>query len=263
MKEKGAQTRRLGQNYKDVLPSLLNMAEKPRMTLEIQQELSDGMALEETMAGLFINSENEDLQKEQEEKTAKLQADFAKQLEEQQAKLDAARHEKRQKLIRKEQEDLKMMEKKQQLMNQQLELYRLNQRVKQAEIAARLREEEVLEPREREREREEQRLRQRREAQERESRQRARLSLTQRKHVDQQLDLLRAASAGEVAEINVSEVGKEGVGMVDEGGDTLSVTRSGLNQWCDFCLKPYGLGQWVREYDPVPSPRRWVQDFFT
>ena len=33
------------------------------MTLEIQQEISDGMALEETMAGLFINSENEDLQK--------------------------------------------------------------------------------------------------------------------------------------------------------------------------------------------------------
>ena len=152
MKEKRVQTMRLGQNYKDVLPSLLNMAEKPRMTLEIQQELSDGMALEETMAGLFINSENEDLQKEQEGKTAKLQEDFAKQLEEQQAKFDAAKHEKRQKLIRKEQEDLKMMEKKQQLTNQQLEQYRLNQRVKQAEIAARLREEEELEACERERE---------------------------------------------------------------------------------------------------------------
>ncbi|KAK3176986.1 hypothetical protein OEA41_008312 [Lepraria neglecta] len=120
--------------------------------------------------------------------------------------------------------------------------------------SARLREEEELEAREHEREA--QRLRQRREAQERESRQRARLSLTQRKHVDQQLDLLRAASAGEVAEINVTDVGKEGVGMVDEGGDTSSVTRSGLNRWCDFCLKPYDLGQWVREYDPVPSPRR-------
>ena len=147
------------------------------------------------------------------------------------------------------------MEKMQQLMNQQLELYRLNQRVEQAEITARLREEEELEACERDHE--EQRLRQRREAQERELRERARLSLTQRKHVDQQLDLLRAASAGGVAEINVSGVGKEGVEMMDEGSDT----RSGWNRWCDFRLKLYGLGQWVREHDSVPSPRRWVQDF--
>ena len=151
------------------------------------------------------------------------------------------------------------MEKMQQLMNQQLELYRLNQRVEQTEVTARLREEEELEACERDHE--EQRLRQRREAQERELRQKARLSLTQRKHVDQQLDLLRAASAGRVAEINISGVGKEGVEMMDEGSDTLSVTRSGWNRWCDFCLKLYGLGQWVREHDSVPSPRRWVQDF--
>ena len=56
MKEKGAKPMRLGQNNKDILPALMAMAEKPTMTLEIQQELSNGLELEQTMAGLFINN---------------------------------------------------------------------------------------------------------------------------------------------------------------------------------------------------------------
>ena len=245
MKEKGAKPMRLGHNYKDILPALMAMAEKPTMTLEIQQELSNGLGLEQTMAGLFINSDSLEFQKEQELKSAKLQEDFEKRLEEQQSRLDGARRETRQKSILKEQEHLQQMEMNRRLMEQQTELYRLNQRVKQAELRARLREEEEAEAREREREAD--RVRQRREAQERESRQRGRLSLTQRKTVEQQLDLLRAAHAGGVTEASVRGVAPEGLGMLSQDGTAYSVTRSGLNRWCDFCLKPYGLESWASE----------------
>ena len=245
MKEKGAKPMRLGQNYKDILPALMAMAEKPTMTLEIQQELSNGLELEQTMAGLFIHEDNEELQKEQEMKTAKLQEDFNRRLEEQQSRLDAARRETHQKMVLKEQEHLQSMEADRRLMEHQIELYRLNQRVKQAELRERLREEEETEARERELEAVS--LRQRREVQERESRQRARLSLTQMKTVEQQIDLLRAAHAGGVTEASVSGVAPEGLGMLSPDGYTSSVTRSGLNRWCDFCLKPYGLDSWVRE----------------
>ena len=243
MKEKGAKPMRLGQNYKEILPALMAMAEKPPITLEIQQELRNGLELEQTMAGLFINKDSEEFQKEQEMKTAKLQEDFDRRLEEQQSRLDGARRVTHQKMIFKEQEHLQSMEANKRLMEHQIELYRLNQRMKQAELRARLREEEETEARERELEAD--RLRQRREVQERESRQRVRLSLTQRKTVDQQLDLLRAAHAGGVTEASVRGVAPEGLGMLNQDGSTSSVTRSGLNRWCDFCLKPYGLESWA------------------
>ena len=249
MKEKGATPMRLGQNYKEILPALMAMAEKPTMTLEIQQELRNGLELEQTMAGLFINKDSEEFQKEQEMKTAKLQEDFDRRLEEQQSKLDGARRVAHQKMIFKEQEHLQSMEANKRLMEHQIELYRLNQRVKQAELRARLREEEETEARERELEAD--RLRQRRAAQERESRQRIRLSLTQRKTVDQQLDLLRAAHAGGVTEASVRGVAPEGLGMLNQDGSTSSVTRSGLNRWCDFCLKPYGLESWASKLIPT------------
>ena len=245
MKEKGAKPMRLGKNYQDILPALMAMAEKPTMTLEIQQELSNGLGLEQTMAGLFINNDDEEFQKEQERKTAELQEDFERQLEAQQSRLDRTRREAHQKLVLKEQEHLQSMEANKRLMEHQLELYRLNQRVKQAELRARLREEDETEARERELEAD--RLRQRREVQERESRQRARLSLTQRKTVDQQLDLLRAAHAGGVTEVRVRGVAPEGLGMLSLDGTTNSVTQSGINRWCDFCLKPYGLDSWASE----------------
>ena len=80
-----------------------------------------------------------------------------------------------------------------------------------------------------------------------ESRQRGRLSLTQRKTVEQQLDLLRAAHAGGVTEASVRGVAPEGLGMLSQESSAYSVTRSGLNRWCDFCLKPYGLKSWASE----------------
>jgi hypothetical protein len=109
MKEKGAPTVRLGQNYRDIIPALLEMAEKLKVMLGIQQELSDDLTLEQTMASLFINSDGEQLWEEYEAKIIQLHREFTKQVEE---KLNANCDMQRQLILKeqqvlKEQEDLK------------------------------------------------------------------------------------------------------------------------------------------------------------
>ena len=178
MKDRGAQTMRLGRNYEDIVPALIEMAAKPKVTLDIQKELGDGLSLEQTMAGLFVRDDSKSINQEHEAQKAKMQKDFARGLDQQQNKIEAARQAtKQKKLLLEQQASLAKIEKQKQLMEHQVELYRLNQRIKQAEIRSRLREEQDLEAREREHE--QQVLASRRAAQERESRQRYGLSLTQ------------------------------------------------------------------------------------
>ena len=249
MKEKGAQTIRLTRDYKTILPALVEMAEKPELTLRIQHELHQGCTLEGTMASLFIRDDSAKLNTEHERKTAKLQEDFNKRLQEQQGRKDAARRMASQTALRslynKEKHDLTVLERQKQAMQQKMEAYRLNQRVREAELAARLREEEAMEA-ERVRVREQEEAYARRKAEERESEQRCALSLTQRRLVDQQLQLLRRASLAGLSSVWVPGVEAEGLGMVaDEDPRRLTVTRNGLNEWCDFCLEPFGIGQRV------------------
>ena len=252
MKEKGAQTARLARDYRTILPALIEMAAKPKVTLEIQHELKKGFSLESTMAGLFIRDDAAQLAAEHQQNTARMHEDFNRRLQEQQGRKDAARRMASQTALRnlanKERSDLIALEKEKQLMQRKLEAFRLNQRVKEAELAARLREEEALEA-ERRRIREQAEAQARRKAEERESEQRCALSLTQRRKVDQQLDLLRAASLAGVSGVSVPGVQREGLGMVAEQDPRMStVTRTGLNEWCDFCLEPFGIGQRVCGY---------------
>ena len=249
MKEKGAQTTRLARDYKTILPALLNMSAKPLVTLRIQHELNQGCTLEETMASLFISDDSAKLNIEHERKTANLQKEFNTRLQEQQCRKDAARRMASQTALRnlynKEKYDITVLERQKQKMQQKMEAYRLNQRVKEAELAAKLREEEAMEA-ERVRIREQDEAYARRKADERESEQRYALSSTQRRLVDQQLQLLRRASLAGLSSVWVPGVQAEGLGMVaDQNPQRLTVTRDGLNEWCDFCLEPFGIGQRV------------------
>ena len=249
MKEKGAQTTRLARDYKTILPALIEMAAKPKVTLEIQHELKKGLFLESTMAGLFIRDDAVHLRAQHEQNTAKMHEDFNRRLQEQQGRKDAARRMASQTALRslanKERSDLIALEREKQLMQRKFEAFSLNQRVKEAELAARLRADEALEA-ERRRVREQEEAEARRKAEERESEQRCALSLTQRRKIDQQLDLLRAASLAGISGVSVPGVEREGLGMVS-GKDSRrsTVTRTGLNEWCDFCLEPFGVGQRV------------------
>lgn len=249
MKDKGAQTMRLGRDYKTMLPALIAMAGKPKVTLEIQHELNKGCSLERTMAGLFIKDDAAHLELEHERKTAEMQEDFNKRLQEQQGRKYAARRSASQIAIRslanKEKSDLTALEKEKQAMQRKIEAFRLNQRVREAELAAKLREEAALEA-ERVRILEQEEAEARRKAEERESQQRCALSITQRRQVDRQLQLLRAASLAGISSVSVPGVEAEGLGMVaDQDPQRLTVTRTGLNEWCDFCLEPFGIGQKV------------------
>ena len=249
MKEKGAQTTRLARDYKTMLPALIEMAAKPKVTLGIQHELNEGCSLERTMAGLFIKDNVAHLETEHERKTTQMQEDFNKRLQEQQGRRDAARRLAGQtaltNLANKEKSDLTVLERDRQAMQQKIEAFRLNQRVKEAELAAKLREHEALEA-ERVRVREHEEAQARRKAAERESEQRCTLSLTQRRQVDYQLQLLRAASLAGISTVSVPGVEAEGLGMVADGDpQRLTVIRTGLNEWCDFCLEPFGIGQRV------------------
>ena len=249
MKEKGAQTMRLTRDYKTILPALIAMAAKPKVTLGIQHELDQGCSLERTMAGLFIKDDAAHLDLEHVRKTATMQEDFNKRLQEQQGRKDAARREAGQTAIKnlanRKKNDLTALEREKQAMQRKIEAFRLNQRVREAELAAKLREEDALEA-ERVRIREQEEAQARRKAEERESQQRCALSITQRRQVDRQLQLLRAASLAGISSVSVPGVEMEGLGMVaEQDPQRLTVTRTGLNEWCDFCLEPFGIGQKV------------------
>ena len=247
MRDKGAQTMRLARDYKMILPALIGMAAKPKVRLEIQSELNRGCPLERTMAGLFIKDDATQLEIEHEQKAAKMQEDFNKMLQEQQGQKDAARRTAdltaRRKLANIKKNDLLTLEKQQQAMQRKINLLQFNQRVKEAELAAKLRADEALEA-ERERIREQEEAGARRRAEEKESQQRHALSLAQRRHVDQQLQLLRVASLAGRSRVSVPGIEAKGFGMFADGDpQRLTVTRSGLNEWCDFCREPFGMGQ--------------------
>ena len=148
MKEKGAQTTRLARDYKAILPALVEMAAKPKVTLGIQHELNKGCSLERTMAGLFIKDGAAHLRTEHEEKTAEIQEDFNQRLQEQQGRKDAARRMASltalRNLAHKEKGNLAALERDRQMMQRKMDLFRLNQRVKEAELEAMIREEEAL-----------------------------------------------------------------------------------------------------------------------
>ena len=252
MKEKGAQTIRLARDYKTILPALMEMAAKPKVTLEIQHELKGGCSLERTMAGLFVKDDATHLETEHERKTAIMQEDFNKRLQQQQGRKEAARRMASKTALRslanKEKSDLAALDREKQAMQRKIDVLRLNQRVREAQLAAKLREEEALEE-ERTRIREQEEADARRKAGERESEQRCALSLTQRRQVDQQLQLLRAASLAGISSVSVPGVEAQGIGMVaNEDPRRPTVTRTGLNEWCDFCLEPFGIGQRICRY---------------
>ena len=245
MKDKGAKTTRLTRDYKSVIPDLLAISQKPTVTLGLQRELDDGRSLETTMAGLFLTEKSRSLEVEHENKAKQMQEDFVKRLDAQQSRVSAARRLHRKTMLFKEQEHLTAMEKEKQDTEKRLNAIRMDLETKEAELAAKLREEEVLQS-ERMLERERDEAEEIRAAQEKETQQRLDSSLTQRKKVEQDLDLLRTASVAGLAQILVPGVEAEGVGMVDaEDGTRYSVHRNGLNMWCDSCLAPFGINEHV------------------
>ena len=228
MKDGGAQTRRLSRNYKGIIPAILNMATQPKVTLDLQNQLKDGVPLEQTMAGLFVKDDSKELEEQHLAKSLRMKKDFDKLLEEHEKKHSAARAAHHRSTAEETETVIATTKKQTEDLEHQIELLSLNQKVKEAELAARLREEEEH-ARKLQKEQEAEQHRARRQAHENESRQRFRLSLTQSKKVSQQIAIFGAVCQAGISVVSVPEISRE-------------LPRSGLNTWCDYCLNPFGVG---------------------
>lgn len=229
MKEKGASTMRLSRDYHQVVPALLQIAGKPKVTLDIQRELKSGIPLEMTMAGLLIKDERQELEDSYQTRIAELKAEFDERLRRQDDERAKAAAINRQKLQEKDNE-IAAMNKSAELMKKKLQILEEKKQAKHAELQAKIKAREA-----------ETKARQKREAEEKcvqkeiERRQlglRFELSTVLQQKVEQQLEIFRAVRQAGISCIRVPEIKPDG-----------SAWRSGLNTWCDYCLKPFGMGQ--------------------
>lgn len=230
MKDAGAKTTRLTQNYKEIIPALLEMAQKPKVVLDIQHELKSGLPLDMTMAGLFIKDEAGDLQNNHDDELKRLQEDFARRLQQHDEQMQAAVAAGK-KRVAQEEERAAAALRKAELIKRKLERLEKNQRAKQAEVDARLREEQELQQRERDRRLKEEKLF-KQNVLAKESRIQYGFSKSLRQKVEQQLEIFRMVRGTGFSKVSVPGIHANG-----------TASRSGLNSWCDFCLEPFGLGQ--------------------
>ena len=230
VKEKGAATMRLTRDYSQIVPALLRMAERPKVTLDIQRELKSGVPLDMTMAGLLIKDERQELEQSYEQRLAEVKSEFDQKIQrriEERARATAAS----QRQMREKDEEMAAMQKSAELMQKKLAILEERQRRKEAELQARLKQAEEAEA-EQERQHAAEQKRLRDEAQKRESTLRLSLSTAFQQKIEQQLEIFRMVRAAGMSQMRVPEIGADG-----------SARRSGLNTWCDYCLKPFGMDQ--------------------
>ena len=242
MKGQGAKTERMARDYDRFKVALLAMAEKPCISLQIQEELRDGKALEETLAGLSINAETRKMKEDHEHKleTTRIRAQEElskrdKQLEEVR-KQEAARQKKIEKEIEQKANNARKAEKAR--LNQLEQIQQRNRRIKQAELDRRAREEERQQA-ERQRWQEEQALQAERARLAAEIKDGYQCSLLQRDSVDQDIGYIRTAAQAGILRNEIDGIAPSGQGM-SNGSGGFSVDRSGLNHWCDICQNPIG-----------------------
>ena len=242
MKEQGAKTERMARDYDRFKDALSAIADKPCISLQIQEELHDGKTLQETMAGLSIDAEAHKMREEHERKLEETRTQAREELLKRDKMLEAARKREATRLKEMEKEAERKAEKTRKAetarISQLEQLQERNRRIKQAELDNQAKTEERKQA-ERQRWQEEQAL------QAKEARLAAdikdgyRLSLVQRDSVDRDIDYIRTAARAGILQNEIKGIAPSGEGMSD-GNYGFSVDRSGLNHWCDICQNPIG-----------------------
>lgn len=236
MKDAGAQTVRLSRNYRDIIPNLLDIASRPKVTLAIQDQLSNGVPLEQTTAGLLVKDESNALEQQYEADISSLRDGVARRLDEYEAQNSRVRAARQRELAEEMREHSSSIRITAEQMQHQLRQLELEYQKKQAMLAEMLRKDEEY-ARQIQQEQEAAQRKQRREEGERESKLHYRWSLMQRDKVQRQLEELAAARSAGNCNVSMPGVSLDG-----------SITRSGLSSWCDFCLKAFGIGERISEY---------------
>jgi hypothetical protein len=241
MIEQGSQVQRIDKNYDDLIPALLEIAKQPSITLQIQEEMSDGKPLEEIMADFFIGEDTKETKPGMAENKSKHSWwDIYKA-----NRMEAQKNQHRVEQIRRkrEAEELRMREAE---ISDTSRLRMIEQahwhaaKMKMREIKVKKREAEQREV-ERERIKLEEEIKLKRKAAENRAVAGYNASLIQMQTVESDIDLLRAANAVGLVRIDIKGLASEGVGMLVEAySDKLSVERSPLNRWCDGCQQIIG-----------------------
>ncbi|MCJ1415026.1 hypothetical protein MMC32_001356 [Xylographa parallela] len=200
MKEQGAKTERMARDYDRFKTALSAMVGKSCISLQIQEELHDGKALQETMAGLSIDAEarkmREDYEHELEETRLQAQEELSKRdkLLEKVRNQEAARQKVVEKEAERKAENARKAEKAR--ISQLEQLQERNRRIKQAELDRQAKIEERKQA-ERQRWQEVQASQAKAERLAADIKDGYRLSWLQRESVDRDIDYIRtAAQAG-------------------------------------------------------------------
>jgi hypothetical protein len=260
MVENGSKVKRMSRDYDQFKPILLEIAGAPTMKLQIQKEMEEGKALEDTMAGLFINDDMRDLDATHRAEAGKLDEWWKGYFAETERKAKEAAKE------RKAKEDK--------------EIARLNGKKKREEQREKSRLDAIFQLQERDRltkqaefdqmlkkaaERQARKDREIAEEAERAARTRRQYaaqaahndSLLQQQSVESDIDIFRTAYAVGMTRISVAGFEAEGVGMglVNDPSQP-SVDRSAINLWCDRCRKPLGA-RWYAGTSQPPKHHRY------
>ena len=260
MKEQGAQTERMARDYDRFKIVLSAMANKPCISLQIQEELHDGKTLQETMAGLSINAEarkmKEEYEHELEETRRKAQEELSQRdkLHEKARKQEVARRKEIEKEAERKAEKARKAENAR--ISQLEQLQARSRRIKQAELDRQAKVEEKREA-ERQRWQEEQALQAKEARLAADTKDCYRLSLLQRESVDRDIDYIRTAAQAGILQNEIKGIAPSGDGMSD-GNYGFSVDRSGLNHWCDICQNPIGAKRKISTRVPL-----WINEKVT
>ncbi len=252
--DEGARVERMGRDYHRFVAILGELAQLSPVKLDVQQGIgSDGRAIEHATVALLLL----DLRAEHDAKLARVKENLTKELEEQASRAP----------VTKEVMETGFRE------NYEKEL--AQQSRENAAILAKLR--EIADKHEKERRacqrlleessQKDKELREKREAEaqktmwkEKKSKLEAagdlllRASAVQAERLEDAMDLIRAIHHSDLPLTSIFGISLNGIGIFAEGirgGKNLqeySVTRSGLNTWCDACRYPIGAKIRYREY---------------
>ena len=253
----GAKTERMARDYNRFVPLLEAITASSAPRLLVQVELNQGKSLEETTAGLSLNELHSEQDRRLEELKAMMKAPRPLLPTDDETKPTSSPKEKgpnpntavwkaRHTLYQGEIEAQRLENNR--IMAQIQELDNRQDAIRQ-EKRRKLEEAKAIERDFREARRREQQLQEAKRlkmAYETVAELQLRASRHLETHVCEVIDSIRAYSVGELLFVSVDGIEREGMGLFGDGGvggrdeSVYSVSRSGLNVWCDGCLVPIG-----------------------
>jgi hypothetical protein len=245
MKDRGSRTERIARDYSRFLPILAEISRKGSMRLQVVEEMQQGKALEETMAGLTLTEGAglKELEEDFQKRLARSGADELrrKKIYEKLAELAQAEARFKQKEDGKLAEQLKQAEQRHKESLQKREEMLEREKQEQAKLKAQKKRWQLEQKREARRKREQDA-----------AKQRLRASEIQRSNIDNAVNRIRAAHAAGLLNVKISGIQLQGLGFhkVDSQGMSTSewsVTRSAINHWCDGCRRIIGAQETQRE----------------